>query len=69
MSHIFFLIIFFKVIILKPDWLLLFHSMKSKQKSCQNEPSSGRFDGPHTRADYGNVIMGSKFLLQNTSTA
>ena len=23
--------------------------MKRKQKSCQNEPSAGRFDGPHTR--------------------
>jgi len=37
--------------VLKPDWLLLFHSMKSKQKSCQNEPSAGRFDGPRTRTD------------------
>ena len=23
--------------------------MKSKQKSCQNKPSAGRFDGPRTR--------------------
>jgi len=32
--------------VLKPDGLFLFHSMKRKQKSCQNEPSAGRFDGP-----------------------
>jgi hypothetical protein len=25
--------------------------MKSKQKSCQNEPSAGRFDGLRTRFD------------------
>jgi hypothetical protein len=25
--------------------------MKRKQKSCQNEPSAGRFDGPRTRSD------------------
>jgi len=25
--------------------------MKRKQKSCQNEPSAGRFDGLRTRAD------------------
>jgi len=37
--------------VLKPDRLLLFHSIKSKQKSCQNEPSAGRFDGPRTRSD------------------
>jgi len=37
--------------VLRPDWPLLFHSMKSKQKSCQNEPSAGRFDGPRTRFD------------------
>jgi hypothetical protein len=35
--------------ILRPDWPFLFHSMKGKQKSCQNEPSAGRFDGPRTR--------------------
>ena len=39
--------------VLRPDWPLLFHSMKSKQKSCQNEPSAGRFDGPRTRSDSG----------------
>ncbi len=38
----------FKLFVLKPDWLFLFHSMKRKQKSCQNEPSAGRFDGPRT---------------------
>jgi hypothetical protein len=27
--------------------------MKRKQKSCQNEPSAGRFDGPHTRFEQG----------------
>ncbi len=37
------------VSVLRPDRPLLFHSMKSKQKSCQNEPSAGRFDGPRTR--------------------
>jgi len=37
--------------ILKPDWLFLFQSMKRKQKSCQNEPSAGRFDGPRTRSE------------------
>jgi hypothetical protein len=37
--------------ILKPDWLFLFQSMKRKQKSCQNEPSAGRFDGLPTRFD------------------
>ncbi|HEX7583080.1 MAG TPA: hypothetical protein VF373_00215 [Prolixibacteraceae bacterium] len=31
----------------------LFHSMKRKQKSRQNEPSAGRFDGPLTRSDQG----------------
>jgi hypothetical protein len=31
--------------------------MKSKQKSCQNEPSAGRFDGPHTRSDENLVIF------------
>jgi len=25
--------------------------MKRKQKSCQNEPSAGRFDGPRTRSE------------------
>jgi hypothetical protein len=25
--------------------------MKRKQKSCQNEPSAGRFDGPRTCSD------------------
>jgi hypothetical protein len=35
--------------ILRPDWPFLFHSMKRKQKSRQNEPSAGRFDGPRTR--------------------
>ena len=39
----------FKLFVLKPDWLFLFQTMKRKQKSCQNEPSAGRFDGPHTR--------------------
>jgi hypothetical protein len=43
--------------VLKPDWLLLFHSMKSKQKSCQNEPSAGRFDGLRTRFEYGYCII------------
>jgi len=43
--------------VLKPDWLLLFHSMKSKQKSCQNEPSAGRFDGPRTRTDQSFVNL------------
>jgi hypothetical protein len=28
--------------------------MKRKQKSCQNEPSAGRFDGPRTRFDQNN---------------
>ena len=37
--------------VLKPDWLFLFQSMKRKQKSCQNEPSAGRFDGPRTHFD------------------
>ena len=37
--------------VLKPDWLFLFQTMKRKQKSCQNEPSAGRFDGPRTRSD------------------
>jgi hypothetical protein len=37
--------------VLKPDWLFLFQSMKRKQKSCQNEPSAGRFDGLPTRFD------------------
>jgi len=39
--------------VLKPDWLFLFQSMKRKQKSCQNEPSAGRFDAPHTRFEVG----------------
>jgi hypothetical protein len=43
--------------VLKPDWLLLFHSMKSKQKSCQNEPSAGRFDDPPTRFDQSLVRL------------
>ncbi|OFX51732.1 MAG: hypothetical protein A2066_10935 [Bacteroidetes bacterium GWB2_41_8] len=43
----------FKLFVLKPDWLFLFHSMKRKQKSCQNEPSAGRFDGPRTRFEKG----------------
>jgi hypothetical protein len=42
-------LIIFKLFVLKPDWLFLFQSMKRKQKSCQNEPSAGRFDGPRTR--------------------
>jgi hypothetical protein len=37
--------------VLKPDWLFLFQSMKRKQKSCQNEPSAGRFDGSRARSD------------------
>jgi len=37
--------------VLKPDRLFLFQSMKRKQKSCQNEPSAGRFDGPRARFD------------------
>jgi hypothetical protein len=41
--------------VLKPDWLFLFHSMKRKQKSCQNEPSAGRFDGLPTHFDEGNT--------------
>jgi len=43
------MIIVFKLFVLKPDWLFLFQTMKRKQKSCQNEPSAGRFDGPRTR--------------------
>ena len=34
--------------VLEPDRLFLFQSMKRKQKSCQNEPSAGRFDGHRT---------------------
>ncbi|MDP3431991.1 MAG: hypothetical protein Q8T04_03365, partial [Bacteroidota bacterium] len=34
---------------------LLFHSMKSKQKSCQNEPSAGRFDGLRTHFDLKHI--------------
>jgi hypothetical protein len=44
-------LIYSKHFVLKPDWLFLFHSMKRKQKSCQNEPSAGRFDGPPARID------------------
>ncbi|MCW0484919.1 hypothetical protein, partial [Gaoshiqia sediminis] len=42
-------------LVLKPDRLFLFHSMKRKQKPCQNEPSAGRFDGPPTRFDPGST--------------
>jgi hypothetical protein len=45
------LYLYSKFFVLKPDWLFLFHSMKRKQKSCQNEPSAGRFDGLPTRFD------------------
>jgi hypothetical protein len=45
------LYLYSKFSVLKPDWLFLFHSMKRKQKSCQNEPSAGRFDGLPTRFD------------------
>ena len=38
--------------ILRPDGPFLFHSMKRNQKSCQNEPSAGRFDGLRTRFVY-----------------
>jgi len=40
-----------KAFVLRPDWSFLFQSMKRKQKSCQNEPSAGRFDGPRARFD------------------
>jgi hypothetical protein len=48
--------------VLNPDWLLLFHSMKSKQKSCQNEPSAGRFDS--TRSDQS-LLKFEEWWLKN----
>jgi len=67
----------FRLFVLKPNRLLLFHSMKSKQNSCQNEPSTGRFDGPRTRFEYGkrNAIGQTTatqcqfYLIQNHSVS
>ena len=36
--------------------------MKRKQKSCQNEPFAGRFDGPHTRFDQKLLLKGLQSL-------
>jgi len=47
--------------VIKPDWLFLFQSMKRKQKSCQNEPSAGRFDGPRTRFEQCKSELKGKF--------
>ena len=55
------MIIVFKLFVLKPDWLFLFQTMKRKQKSCQNKPSAGRFEGPRTRFELWKCKLTGQF--------
>lgn len=50
--------------VLKPDRLFLFQSMKRKQKSSQNEPSAGRFEGPPTLFNLYSALK-EKYLFIN----